>query len=90
MSYNPPGGYGSPASNYQRPPPGGQQGYAASPQTYGRPQQQQMYGGAPPPGQGYASPVQQNQGYPPQNYGKRVWEMLYMNLKRILKLSGIQ
>ncbi|CAO3683028.1 unnamed protein product [Umbelopsis ramanniana] len=70
MSYqNPPGAYGSPAQNYQR-PPGGQQGYAASPQ-YGRPQQQGYGGAPPPPGQGYGSPVQQqNQAYPPQNYGR--------------------
>jgi len=70
MSYqNPPGAYGSPAQNYQR-PPGSQQGYAASPQ-YGRPQQQGYGGAPPPPGQGYGSPVQQqNQAYPPQNYGK--------------------
>jgi hypothetical protein len=73
MSYqNPPGGYGSPAQNYQRPPAGGQQQGYGSPQTYGRPPQQQMYGGgAPPPGQNYGSPAA-SQGYPPQNYGKKV------------------
>lgn len=81
MSYqNPPGAYGSPAHNYQR-PPGGQQGYAASPQ-YGRPQQQGYGGAPPPPGQGYGSPVQQqNQAYPPQNYGKK--RLRFMNLKQM-------
>ncbi|KAG2178976.1 hypothetical protein INT43_001825 [Umbelopsis isabellina] len=71
MSYqNPPGGYSSPAPNYQRPPPGGQQQGYGSPQSYGRPPSQQMYGGgAPPPGQNYGSPAA-SQGYPPQNYGR--------------------